>query len=64
MLARKLYSWSYRVREETGKSHGVTELEKRQESLMELTRSRGQAEKLRKIWRRIHTHLWHAYCEV
>ena len=36
MLARKLYSWSYRVREETGKSHGVTELEKRQESLMEL----------------------------
>ena len=29
-------SWSYRVREETGKSHGVTELERRQESLMEL----------------------------
>ena len=25
---------------------------------------KGQAEKLRKFWRRIHTHLWHAYCEV
>ena len=37
--ARKLYSWSYGVKEETGKSHGVTELKKRQESLLELKES-------------------------